>query len=298
MSPNEILAMTECDVAAAMSRHAARPTRVDASGPISIVYLEGVIDRPVVDRVSEQLKAAAANPDVGSILLYVDSPGGRATGLTDLVDTVASAAAKKFLAAYVQDMAASAAYMAISPASRIIANRGALVGAIGSYLVVPDVSQMVNRAGVRFHVIRAGQFKGAGLLGTEITAEQLIEFQRVVNSINAQFLAAVQTGRRLTNEQLTAVSDGRIHIAEEARRLHLVDEIGSFEQVVAGMNRLAEKQGAKNVDAKAELDQRVAEAIENGARPEQARMKVLRDNPELRERMVDEANEDRPRMRR
>ena len=52
---------------------------------------------------------AAADPDIGAILLRIDSPGGAAAGTKELADEIAAAKAKKPVWAYVEDMAATLA---------------------------------------------------------------------------------------------------------------------------------------------------------------------------------------------
>jgi protease-4 len=101
------------------------------------------------------IRAAASDPDIGAILLRIDSPGGTAAGTKELADEITAAKTKKPVWAYVEDMAASAAYWAASQASRIIANETALVGSIGTYGVVQDTSGMAAMEGVKVHVIRS-----------------------------------------------------------------------------------------------------------------------------------------------
>ena len=95
-----------------------------------------------------------------------------------------------------------------------------------------DASGLAERIGIKVHVVRAGEFKGAGMFGTEVTDEQLSEFQRIVNGLNEQFLDAVQTGRNMSRQQVEAVADGRVHIAAEAVKLGLIDAVGSFDSVL------------------------------------------------------------------
>jgi protease-4 len=180
------------------------------------------------------IRAAASDPDIGAILLRIDSPGGTAAGTKELADEIAAAKAKKPVWAYVEDMAASAAYWAASQASRIIANETALIGSIGTYGVVQDTSGMAAMEGVKVHVIRAGAFKGAGTPGTEITAEHLTEMQRTVDGLNEYFLAGVTAGRSmLTAARVRELADGRAYLAAEAKTLGLIDAIGSFDQALS-----------------------------------------------------------------
>jgi protease-4 len=183
--------------------------------------------------IINQLRQAAIDSSVSRIAIRVDSPGGESAGALALSDQVAATARNKPVVVYVENLCASAAFLAVCKSTKIVASRGALVGAIGTYSVVEDISGMAESMGIKVHVIKAGEFKGMGVAGTSLTDSQLREIQRVVNSINDQFLAAVATGRKLSGDKLKIVSDGRVWIASDALRYGLIDEIGTFESVLS-----------------------------------------------------------------
>jgi len=219
------------DVAAASSAE-----RQDADG-LAVIRIEGAITKygsslgsPLGTlELRRQVRAAAADPAVKAILLVIDSPGGAVAGVGDLADAVAAANRVKPVVAFAEDMAASAAYWIAARAGRVVANASALVGSIGTFMVVEDWSAFYQAQGVRPIVIRAGEFKGAGTRGTQITAEQVADFARIVGELNGLFLAAVSAGRGLVGERLAAISDGRVHVGAAAVTLGLADEIGDFE---------------------------------------------------------------------
>ncbi len=211
---------------------------VDQIGNTLVLQLSGLLSRSgengtSTDQLRQQLATAAADPSVGRIVLVVNSPGGTSSGTAALHDVVAATARQKPVIAFCEDLAASAAFYAIAGCTRIIASRSALCGAIGTYAVLQDASGLADAMGVKVIVVRAGEHKGAATFGTSITEPQLREFQRIVNDVNAQFVQAVSAGRKLTGAKLSAVTDGRIHIASDAAKLGLVDEIGTLESVLA-----------------------------------------------------------------
>jgi signal peptide peptidase SppA len=145
-----------------------------------------------------QIRAAAADADVKAILLHIDSPGGTAAGTADLAADVSVAGNQKPVWSFVEDLDASAAYWVASQSQRVSANATALVGSIGTYGVVYDMSGAAAMEGVKAFVVRAGKFKGMGTPGTEVTQEQLAEMQRTVDGLNEHFLAGVAGGRKLS----------------------------------------------------------------------------------------------------
>ncbi len=187
------------------------------------------------------IRAAVADKSVDAILLLIDSPGGTVAGTRDLAEEVAAAGKHKPVFAYIEDLGASAAYWVASQASQIYANATALVGSIGTFAVLWDFSQQADKLGIKVHVIKAGEFKGAGVEGTEITDEQLANWQRIVNELNEHFLVAVSQGRGLARSVVNVLADGRVHVGEKAQALGLIDGVQSFAATIGQLSKSASK---------------------------------------------------------
>jgi len=197
----------------------------------------------------QQIRHAFRNTDAAGILLRFDSPGGTVAGTEDLAADIAAAAGGKPVYGYAEDLCASAAYWGYSQCTKTFANATALVGSIGTYMAIEDLSGHAEQLGVKVHVIRAGTFKGAGTPGTEITDDQLAEWQRIVDELNAHFIAGVARGRRMGESKVRELADGRVHVGQAAVQLGLVDVIESFDDTLARLSRDAKGKGATRLGA-------------------------------------------------
>lgn len=206
-----------------------------------------------------QVRRAAADDAVSSIALRIDSPGGTMAGTQELADDIAAAAAKKPVHAYIEDLGASAAYWLASQATKVFANRTAMVGSIGTFAVLYDMSAMAAKEGVKVHVIKAGDFKGTGVAGTEVTQDQLAEWQRLITESNDHFLQAVATGRKLSLAGVRAVADGRVHLAASAKELGLIDAVQSLDET---LQQLQTKRSTKTMS---QANAAIASAATEGA---------------------------------
>jgi len=186
---------------------------------------------------ARMIREAARDPAVTAIMLAVDSPGGTVSGTNALALAVAEAAKVKPVHAFVEDLAASAALWVAAQATTVTADEVAKIGSIGVYGVVFDVSEMAAKKGIKVHVVSTGRFKGAGEPGTEITAEQLAEWQRLADGVNDLFIAAVSQGRHLAMDTVRDLADGRVHLAADAQDLGLIDGIGTFDAALAGIRK-------------------------------------------------------------
>lgn len=190
------------------------------------------------------IRALANDPNIGAIVLRIDSPGGTVAGTEELAAEIANANKKKPVLAYIEDLGASAAYWVASQAREISANATALVGSIGTYGVVQDMSALAAKEGVKVHVVRAGAYKGAGVPGTEVTQGQLAEMQRTVNALNSHFLNGVANGRGMAIERVQTLADGRVHIASEAKSIGLIDHISTLDETISRA-QVAARAGSK-----------------------------------------------------
>jgi signal peptide peptidase SppA len=229
---------------AAIRSAAADAPGYTVSGGVAVIPIHGIIQKSAsiwtllfggrtTVELQRDIAAALADPTVEAIVLHVDSPGGTVAGTSELADAILAARTVKPLHAFVSDTCASAAYWLASQASRITADADASVGSIGVFMAVADYSAQAAQMGVKVHVVASSPLKGAGTEGTEITPEQLEEWQAQVDGIYGVFVDAVARGRGWTRERALAAADARVHVGAAAVDAGLIDAIGSFDEAVA-----------------------------------------------------------------
>lgn len=230
---------------------ASRGEEFSRSGNIAIIGLHGKLMKQQPSMGSgtstviarRQVRAAMKDADVSAIMLHIDSPGGTVAGTAELAADIAAAAKIKPVHAYIEDLGTSAAYWLASQASRIAVNATGQVGSIGTYGVIYDYSGAAAMEGVKAYVVRAGKFKGMGVPGTEVTAEQLAELQRNIDALNEHFLQGVSDGRKMALERVRELADGRVYVGKEAKQIGFVDAVESFE---AALSRLQKNSSSRS----------------------------------------------------
>jgi len=253
------------EVTATRDRSESRRREYDVMGGTAIIPITGVIAKlsssvngtsqprgTATQAVSKNLARAIADPDVERIMLLVDSPGGQVAGVADLAAEVRAAAKRKPLTAYIEDLGASAAYWIVSGAAKIYANASAAVGSIGVYAVVADASEMARQRGLTFHVVKAGEFKGAGTPGTEVTDDQLAAWQERIDDVYGLFVGDVEAGRQMKTKAVEAVADGRVYTGAKAKANGLVDAITDFRGALKKTARVAAGDGPRRSRAEME----------------------------------------------
>lgn len=219
----------------------------DVKDGIGYVMLDGVISRKVsaiekssgitdVAEVAAAVSDFAGRDDVQGIMLMIDSPGGTVGGVPELASIVKAASERKRVVAYVDGMACSAAYWIASQADEIIATESAHVGSVGVYLPMMDSSRAHEMAGIKPVVIKSGIYKGMGLPGTSLTDEQINFLRGSVESLHADFMKVVNTGRG--REIDPAMMQGQDFRSGEAKAIGMIDEIGTFDDAVNELKTL------------------------------------------------------------
>jgi signal peptide peptidase SppA len=213
------------DMLAQLFGVAPKPYVVDGIGIVPVVGVIGKGVSPLermmgvadVNDIAEALDAFAANPEVEKVALQVSSPGGTVTGVEELANKVRNLG--KPTMAYTDSEMASAAYWIASAADRVIASPSSTVGSIGVYLAIPDYSKAAEMAGIKMIVIKSGKFKGAGIEGTSLNADQVENLQASVDGIHADFKAAVSMKRKMVKAE---AMEGQTFTGKQAAQQGLV----------------------------------------------------------------------------
>jgi signal peptide peptidase SppA len=222
---------------------------------VAVIRLGGLLMKQVSSMTNgtstvqarRDIRTAARDSKVSAILLVVDSPGGTVSGTGDLAADVLAASKQKPTWTFIEDLCASAAFYVASQSEKIYANsRSALVGSIGTMLTLYDLSRQAAANGVEAVVFATGPNKAIGTPGTPITAEQRSTVQSMVDQMQRDFDTAVQSGRRLSAEQLAAVRTGQVWPADQAQSLGLIDGIQSLDSTLTALVATAAKTNSGN----------------------------------------------------
>jgi protease IV len=199
---------------------------------IGVVDLEGVIIEP--ETVVSQLKKCAADDSIKAIVLHVNTPGGGVAASQEIYQEVKRIRDKKKkpVVASIETVGASGGYYISSAANKIFANRGSIVGSIGVIAEWYNYGDLIHWARLKDIVIKTGEFKDTGNPTRDLTPAEREYMQRLIDNMFAQFIHAVAEGRKLKEEDVRALADGRVWTGEQAKQLKLIDEFGDFQAAV------------------------------------------------------------------
>jgi protease-4 len=199
---------------------------------IGIVDLEGVIVQP--KEVVKQLKKFGDDDSIKAIILHVNTPGGGVAASEEIYQEVKRVREKKkkLIVASIETVGASGGYYVSSAANKIFADHGSVVGSIGVIAEWYNYGDLLHWAKMKDVVFKTGEFKDTGNPTRELTPAEKEYLQGLINSMYGQFIHAVAEGRNLKEEQVRSIADGRVWTGEQAKDMHLVDELGDMQAAV------------------------------------------------------------------
>lgn len=179
------------------------------------------------------LQKADADPAVGGIVIDTNSPGGEALGIEAAAAVIASLG--KPVTAFVDGMAASAAYWLVSAADQImLSGETSQVGSIGTVLAMRDSREAEQKSGVKRHEIVSSQSPRKRPDPT--TDAGLADLRSYVDQLAEVFITNVAANRETAVETVKAeFGQGAMILGTDAVARGMADGISSREAMLAGM---------------------------------------------------------------
>jgi len=204
---------------------------------VAIVELKGTISSS--EEIVGQLRRFADDSSIPAVVLRIDSPGGGVAASQEIYDEVQRVREKgKKVVVSMGSVAASGGLYVAVAADTIVANPGTLTGSIGVIFEFPTVERLLEKVGVRFEVVKSGEYKDIGSIARTMTPKESEALQFVIDDTYDQFVEAVAKGRGLEKDSVKIFADGRIFTGRQAKELKLVDELGDLQDaldIAAGM---------------------------------------------------------------
>ncbi|RJQ82210.1 MAG: signal peptide peptidase SppA [Desulfobacteraceae bacterium] len=194
-----------------------------------------------VQQVAAYLKHAEQDPEIKTLLLKINSPGGTVTA-SDILYHEISAYKKRTgvkIVAVMMNVAASGGYYIALPADHIMAHPTTVTGSVGVIFLRPMVTGLMEKVGLSVAVNRSGEQKDMGSPFRSPTDEEVAIFQGLIDGLAKRFLDLVMQHRRLQPDQLARVTSARIFLAPQAQELGLVDQIGYLDDAIVKAKAIA-----------------------------------------------------------
>ncbi|MEQ8837592.1 MAG: signal peptide peptidase SppA, partial [Lacipirellulaceae bacterium] len=225
-------------------------SKKSASGPkIAIVYAVG----PIMSGKSENdpfggqtmgsttivkaINDAAADDNVKAIVLRVNSPGGSALA-SDLIWRATQATDKPVVAS-MGDVAASGGYYISMGADKIFAEPGTVTGSIGVVGGKIAMGGLYDKIGMDTESISRGENSGIFSSTEKFTESERDAVESMMKRTYEQFTTKAAEGRGMEVDALEKLAKGQVYTGRVAKKIGLVDELGTLKDAVQEAKKLA-----------------------------------------------------------
>ncbi|EDV18716.1 hypothetical protein TRIADDRAFT_62805 [Trichoplax adhaerens] len=191
----------------------------------------------------KSLNKLANDNNVKAVLVNINSTGGTGAGGESLYRELRRIAKNKPVVASIGEIGASAGYMVALGTDRIFAYDISLVGSIGVIIMNFEINELAKKHGINLELIKSSPLKGVPNYFEKLDNQQKEYVQNLANESNQYFIKLVKNRRNLSEEDLKAVSNGKIFIGTKAMKLKLIDQVGDMNDAI---NWLKQKDDLKN----------------------------------------------------
>lgn len=225
------------------------PNAKKADKKIAIYYAYGDITESgargiASERVVPDILDLADDDDIDALVLRVNSGGGSAFASEQIWHALEVFKSKgKTLYVSMGDYAASGGYYISCGAEKIFAEPMTLTGSIGIFGMVPNVKGLLNdKLGVNVDFVNTNPNANMMSVTDPMTPFQRARLQASVDRGYELFTNRCAEGRKISQDSIKAIAEGRVWDGKTAKTIGLVDELGSLTDAV---KELAKQKGYK-----------------------------------------------------
>jgi protease-4 len=207
--------------------------------PIAIYIAEGSIMDGEAEEGSigsinmvEDLKKIQNDEKIKGVVLRINSPGGSALASDVILREIENLQKKKKVVVSMGNVAASGGYYIASSADKIFAEKNTITGSIGVFSIIPNFQKLFeNKLGVTFDEVELNDHAIMGLNKPfDDTESKYAQIQ--TEQIYTRFKSIVGKGRKLHTDSVENIAQGRVWSGEKARKIGLVDQIGTLQDAI------------------------------------------------------------------
>ena len=174
---------------------------------------------------------------IKGVILRINSPGGAVGPTQEIYSEIKKLKQSKKVYVSMGSVCASGGYYLAVTGDKVYASPSTITGSIGVIMEQTVVEDLMKKIGVEANTIKSGALKDTGTPFRKMRDDERKYLQGVIDSIYEQFVNDVAEGRKMPVDQVKQLADGRIYTGLQAKETGLIDNIGTFYDVVDDMQK-------------------------------------------------------------
>lgn len=176
-----------------------------------------------------------------AIVVRVNSPGGSAVASDIIWRELELASRVKPVVISMGNYAASGGYYISAPGTKIYANPMTISGSIGVFGLIPDASKLLEqKLGLSTEIINTNKNSDFPTVYRPMNPYEKELMQSSIEKIYGDFVSKVATGRKMEEETVDSIGQGRVWSGTKAMSIGLIDEMGGLNEAISGAAKLAD----------------------------------------------------------
>lgn len=200
---------------------------------VGVINIKGVIWDSF--EINEQIKDFRDRPDIKAVVFRIDSPGGAVAPSQEIYSEVLKTRKEKPVFVSMGNVAASGGYYISAGADKIYANPGTITGSIGVIMEFLNIEGLYEKIGLKGNIVKSGKYKDIGSGLRDMTPEERLILQQLMDDVHGQFIDAIAEGRNMKRDDVVKIADGRVFTGRKAKTVGLVDELGTLEDTISAI---------------------------------------------------------------
>jgi protease-4 len=218
-----------------------------AKSRIAVIYAEGTIvmgkggeNNIGGDNYAEVIRKERRDSTVKAIVLRVNSPGGNAMASDVMWRELQLAAQVKPVVVSMGNYAASGGYYISAPGTKIYANPTTISGSIGVFGLIPNAGSLLeDKLGLKMEIVKTNENADFPSVTRPMTSYEKEMMQMSIEKTYSDFVSKVASGRKMKENEVDSIGQGRVWSGTSAIKIGLVDEFGGLKASIKGAAELA-----------------------------------------------------------
>ena len=139
---------------------------------------------------------------------------------------------------YMSGMTASGGYWISTVADTIIAQPSTITGSIGVFGIMFNAHNLTNEIGLHEDGV-GNNPEGVFSVATDFSENQKRMIQYEINRTYEKFISLVSESRKIDQDDVRELAQGKIYTGSKALEIHLIDKIGTFKDAVEEAKKIA-----------------------------------------------------------
>ena len=210
-----------------------------SANKIAVIYAEGTIyDTDGIDPFGNDIVSAESfisdiekikrDIDIKAVVIRINSPGGSSLASEMMLKEIIKLKKEKPVYISMGPTAASGGYYISSEGTEIFTSDTTITGSIGVVSILMNYESLAENLGIKFETVKKFKYDDIFSSYRKPTSDEIEIMRRTNRKVYDEFVAHVIKGRKIPENKIDGLAEGRLWTGSQAVKNRLADHIGGL----------------------------------------------------------------------